>query len=154
MPGKTVILDANLMVLLVVGTASRSYIAKHKKLKAYGEEDFTLLVDFLSRESRVIVTPNTVAETSNIAGSIPQPMRTDIYKALRNLLSDMHETYIGSHRAASDPIFSRLGITDAALLNIVTTDHILLTADLDLYLEATRRGHRAVNFNHHIEANR
>ncbi len=82
MPGKTVILDANLMVLLVVGTASRSYIAKHKKLKAYKEGDFTLLVDFLSRESRVIVTPNTVAETSNVAGNIPQPMRTDIYKAL------------------------------------------------------------------------
>ena len=66
----------------------------------------------------------------------------------------MHETYIESRRAANDSIFLRLGITDAALLNIVTKDHVLLTADVDLYLEATRRGHQAVNFNHHIEANR
>ncbi len=154
MPADTVILDANLLVLLVVGTASRSYIAKHKNLQAYTEKDFVLLVDFLSRASRIIVTPNTITETSNVAGQIGQPMRAFIYEAFRVLLENMGETYIESHRAAGDAIFLRLGITDAALLNIVTKDQILLTADLDLYLEAARRGHQTINFNHYIEANR
>ena len=36
----------------------------------------------------------------------------------------------------------------------MTDNHILLTSELDLYLEAARQGMKAVNFIHHIEANR
>ena len=58
-----------------------------------------------------------------------------------------------SATAAEDTAFLRLGITDAAFLD-VSVNHTLLTADLDLYLEASRRGQNAVNFNHYIEAAR
>ena len=68
MPAKAVVLDANLLVLFVVGIASPSYIAKHKRLAAYTENDFALLTDLLSAAGSVIVTPNIVTETSNLAG--------------------------------------------------------------------------------------
>jgi hypothetical protein len=35
----------------------------------------------------------------------------------------------------------------------MTENHTLPAADLDLYLQASRRGMKAVNFNRHIEAN-
>jgi len=39
-----VVVDANLMVLLVVGSASKEYIAKHKRLRDdYTVDDFELL---------------------------------------------------------------------------------------------------------------
>jgi len=62
--------------------------------------------------------------------------------------------YIESKHAAEHATFPRLGVTDAVLLNIVTEKHTLLTSDLDLYIEATRRGHAVINFIHEIEANR
>lgn len=154
MPANAVLIDANLLVLLVVGTASGSYIARHKRLRAYTQRDFVLLTDLLAGASRVIVTPNTVTETSNLVGQIPEPVRSRIYAVFRAFLSVADETYIESKQAAQHHAFPRLGVTDAVLLNIVSSGHTILTADLDMYLEATRRDYAAINFNHHIEANR
>jgi hypothetical protein len=56
--------------------------------------------------------------------------------------------------AAEHTAFSRLGITDLVLLNVVTENHTLLTSGLDLYLEALHRGRLAINFMHHIDGNR
>ena len=78
MPANAVILDSNLLVLLVVGTTSRSYIGKHKRLRAYTDRDFVLLLEVLSAAQRIIVTPNTVTETSNLAGQIAEPARSRI----------------------------------------------------------------------------
>jgi hypothetical protein len=156
MPVSTIILDSNLMVLLVVGSASRSYIAKHKRLKVYTEREFDLLLEILSTASRIVVTPNTETETSNLAGYIAEPARTHIYRCLREflLLSTTDEVYVESGVAAGHGAFMRLGITDAALLNAMAEASTLVTADLDLYLEARRGGRNAVNFNNSIETNR
>jgi hypothetical protein len=154
MPADAVILDANLLVLWVVGLASTSYISRHKRLQAYSVNDFSLLTNFLSRASRIVVTPNTITETSNLAAQIAEPARTYIFASLRALLQNTVEIYVESQRAAEHAAFPRLGITDSALLSTMTENHTLLTADLDLYLHASRNGMNAVNFNHYIEANR
>ena len=154
MPADAIVLDANLLVLLVVGTASRSYIAKHKRLDAYTEQDFLLLLELLPRTPRIIVTPNTVTETSNLIGRIAEPARTHVYVALRTLLKATDEIFIESTQAASHTAFPRLGVTDAVLLDIVTEKYTLLTANLDLYLEAARNKCKAINFTYLIAANR
>ena len=156
MPVNAVILDANLLVLLVVGLYSRPYIARHKRLAAYSEKDFDLLSAYVASASRLIVTPNTVTETSNLAGQTSEPARGKILKVLGKLLhtTTTEELYIDSKFAAEHPAFPRLGLTDSVLLNVADEGRTLLTADLDLYLAALRHGQSAVNFNHYIEANR
>jgi hypothetical protein len=154
MPGETIVLDANLLVLLVVGTASLSYITRHKRLRAYTERDFTLLANMLASVPGVILTPNTVTEASNLIGYIDEPARSRIYTVLRKILTTTDEIYYASKQAAEHTAFLRLGITDAVLLNIAAPRQILLTTDLDLYLAAARQGHIAINFNHLMEANR
>ena len=151
---EVVVLDANLLVLLAVGTASRRYIGSHKRLRAYTVADFDLLVAFLSNMRRIVVTPNTVTEASNLMRQTAEPARTGIGSVFHRLLSGADEIYIESKRAAEHVAFYRLGIADTALLNVMAPGRILLTADLDLYLEVTRNGHDAINFNYHIEANR
>jgi hypothetical protein len=47
-----VLLDANLLVLWVVGRASRDYIGRHKRLRAYDLADFDSLMRMLARRSR------------------------------------------------------------------------------------------------------
>ncbi|MGH9477535.1 MAG: hypothetical protein ACRD1C_14630, partial [Terriglobales bacterium] len=66
MPGEPLILDSNLLVLLTVGTASRAYISRHKRLQAYSEADFDLLVEVIAPVSKVMVTSNTLTETANL----------------------------------------------------------------------------------------
>jgi hypothetical protein len=153
MPADAIILDANLLVLLIVGMASRTYIAIHKRLRAYTERDFDLLTDFLARAARITVTPNTITETSNLVGQVAEPARRQVYLAFRALMPSTDEIYIESKRAAEDAVFPRLGITDSVLLNLAMENRIFLTADLDLYLEASRRDLRVINFNHLIAAN-
>lgn len=146
-----VILDTNLLVLLVVGAASREYIAVHKRLSAYTAEDYTLLVAMLSRVDRVVVTPNTLSETSNLIRHIPDPARTHICRVFQRFIgaSGTTERYVGSKTAAEGVAFIRLGLTDSVLLEASNPDDVLLTTDLDLYLAASRQGLRAENFNHH-----
>jgi hypothetical protein len=147
----TIILDTPLLLLLVVGTASRDYISKHRRLKAYTDADFILLTRILSRATKVIVTPNTLRETSNLAGYIAEPARTHIYELLRALAeaAETEEQYIESKVATARTEFVRLGLTDSALLQLATTSHTLLTVDLDLYLAALKQGLNAENFTYH-----
>ena len=58
--------DANLLVLLVVGTVQRSLIGRHPRLKAYIADDFDVLVKLLDTGEKIYVTPNTLTETSNL----------------------------------------------------------------------------------------
>jgi hypothetical protein len=153
MPINAVILDANLLVLLVVGMASPAYITSHKRLRAYGVKDFQLLRTVLSTASRVIVTPNIVTEASNLAGQISEPARARIFAKLRALLTIADERYVASRQATENTAFLRLGITDAAVMDAMDIGATLLTSDLDLYREAARQGRTVVNFNHYIAAN-
>jgi hypothetical protein len=42
-----VVVDTNLLLLLVVGSASRNYVDKHKRLGDYSLDDFDLLVELI-----------------------------------------------------------------------------------------------------------
>jgi hypothetical protein len=154
MPGRAILLDANLLVLLSTGLASRAYIAAHKRLRAYTARDYDLLQQMLASAPKIIVTPNAATEASNLARQIAEPARTRIAEVLRRILEGVSEIYIASRKAVQTPVFIRLGIADAAMLDHEFADYVLLTADLDLYLEAGRLKRAAVNFFHLIEANR
>ena len=147
----TIVVDANLLLLWIVGLASPDYIRKHKRLQAYTDEDFTILLNILSRARRIILTPNTLTETSNLAGYISEPARTEILCVLAALIkaAETEERFIDSMTAAARPEFFRLGLTDSALLHLAAEPHTLLTADVGLYLAALRRGLNAENFNHY-----
>ncbi len=140
MPDRPVVLDSNLLVLLVVGLASPDYILTHKRLSAYTRNDFALLVQLLSGTSRLMVTPNTLTETMNLAGQATEPARMDILQAFRRLLGTAEEDYIESRRAADRTEFLRLGLTDLVVLESAADNFTIITADLNLYLEAMRLG--------------
>lgn len=149
-----VVIDSNLLLLYIVGCASREYIAKHKRLKTFDASDFDLLVGQLSAVAAVVLTPNTLTETSNLIDHIAEPARSHIYRTLRALLSlpEAMETYVPSSVAAEVAELPRLGLTDCALLDVCTQDVLLITVDLALYLAAVCRGAKALNFNHLREA--
>lgn len=144
----TVLLDTNLLLLLVVGHTSRAYIARHKKLTEFSEQDYDTLVHLLSSASQLLLTPHTLTETSNLAAYIQEPAKGQILATLQRLVMGTPEQHVPGATAVQRREFLRLGLTDASLIEAAREDTVVLTADLDLYLAVLSKGASAVNFNH------
>jgi hypothetical protein len=145
---ESIVLDATLLVVLVVGTASLGFLGKHKNARTYSRADFFLLVEIVSGAGNTLTTPNILTETSNLARQFGEPARGRITKLLGDMIQPMEEIYVESRNAARRPEFMRLGLTDCALLDALRPTHTLLTADFGLYRAALERGLDAENFNH------
>jgi hypothetical protein len=142
-----ILIDTNLLVLFIVGTVSRQYISKHKRLTQFIPEDYDVLLEILNQASSLLITPNTLTETSNLVAYIYEPARTEIFIVFQQFLNNWREIYIPSTTVSARQEFIRLGLADAAMLEALSKDMLLLTTDLDLYLVASSLGFSAVNFN-------
>ncbi len=142
------VIDTGLLVLLAVGMVSRGHIGKHRNLRAYSEADYDFLCQLISKASRILVTPNTLTEASNLASQIGDPNRERIRSALRHIVNEAEEHYILSRAAAARKEFLWLGLTDAAFLELPDVDATLLTVDSRLHRDTLANGRRSINFNH------
>lgn len=145
---RSVFLDTNLLLLMIVGNTSVDYIKRHKRVSSFSVSEFNLLLDFLSDFEAILITPNILSETSNLAAQIREPARSEISSCLRDLILNSEESYIPSTTASSRTEFPRLGLVDASILEVGETGTTLITTDLDLYIAASKAGIEAVNFNH------
>ncbi|MCL4554842.1 MAG: hypothetical protein M1617_05085 [Actinobacteria bacterium] len=148
---RQLILDSNLLVLLLVGLKNPSLIKQHKRTRAYTVEDFDLLVSRLAGFDRILVTPHVLAECSNLLRQVREPLCEQLTCCLKELIegSGLDETHVEARNAAAAAVFPRLGLTDSAILEIVSPDIPLLTVDVGLYVSALNtHGDCAVNFNH------
>ena len=154
-------IDAHLLVLLVVGMTDRRIICKHRRLKAYSEDDYERLINKLASAISssdpmdsadagvVLVTPNTLTEASNLLAYHQEPERSRLFDTLRSLIENNKEIVVESVTAARAPKFRTLGLTDAVLLEVVSPETPLLTVDLELYHAVAKRNYRAAeNFTH------
>ena len=147
MPAAEAFIDSNLLVLLAVGAVDRSQVGRHRRARRFVPEDYARLMAIVAALERVLVTPNTLTEASNLLRQHGEPERSLLMAGLRYLIEHSEEVAIPSARAAANPSFVALGITDAALLEAVSPQTPLITVDLDLYLAALERGESAaVNF--------
>lgn len=141
MPATGTFVDANLLVLLVVGNVDTDLIAKHRRLRGYSVADYEILLAVLfSSANRIFVTPNTLTEASNLLGQHGEPERSLLMAGLRLLIDASEEIVVSSTQAAASPDFGRLGLSDAALLEAINENTPLVTADLNLYLAALGKG--------------
>lgn len=151
MPPTGYFIDAGLLVLLVVGGEGRAMIDRHRRLRgAFTADDYDLLLELTGRVDRILVTPNTLTEASNLLAQHREPERSRLMDRIGRLIHTSEEIVIASAEASSHSQYRRLGLTDAALLEAATPDLPVLTVDVALYRAATRRDREAaVNFNHH-----
>lgn len=143
--------DTNLLVLLVVGSASEDFIDRHKRTSAYGREDFRLLRTILLEAEGLVLTPHVLAETSNLARQFKRPGVDLIGGVLRGLIERSREVAIPARDAVRRVEFRYLGLTDAALLAVDADDITLLTDDFDLYHASLSAGRKPINFSHRRE---
>ena len=149
MSSRGIFVDANLLVLFVVGSTDTRLIAKHRRLRTFDPEDYERLADMVSRAGRVLVTPNTLTEASNLLAQHGEPERSRFLATLKHLIDLSKEIVVASTNASANPHFHRLGLTDAALLEVVSDTAPLVTVDLELYLAAAAMDPNCVvNYRH------
>ena len=149
MPSNGFFIDANLLLLLVVGSVGRDLIHRHRRLRSFAVEDYDRLLDLIRGVDRVFVTPNTLTETSNLLAQHKDPERSRFFHRLRSIIENSEEIVVTSAVAAANSEFVRLGLTDAALLEAITPETPLVTVDFNLFLAALAKGpNTAVNFTH------
>jgi len=152
-PANAYLIDANLLLLLVVGTASVELITKHKRNRTYSADDFRSLKKLLGDSPQLMVTPHVLTETSNLLCQIDEPARTLLLATLRLLIGELDERFVAAREASERREFLALGLTDAALLIVMGESAQLLTADLDLWAAALKAHLPAINFAHYRQAN-
>lgn len=142
-------MDANLLVLLVVGSTDVRLIAKHRRLQEFGPDDYERVAAIVSRAPGVLVMPNTLTEASNLLAQHGEPERSRFFDTLKSLIELSREVVVTSIDASHNSHFRRLGLTDAALLEVVSRETPLVTVDLNLYLAAASKDpSSAVNYWH------
>ena len=140
MPPAGYFIDANLLVLFVVGREDPALIAKHRRLEGYSTGDYVILLELIDKVDQVFVTPNTLTETSNLLGQHGEPERSRLFQRLRVIIEESREITVASAVAALNIDFRRLGLTDAALLEVATADTPVVTVDFQLYLSMLAKG--------------
>jgi len=144
----TVLIDANLLTLWIVGEVSKDEVLRNRRTKRYSIEDYQILARYLTRFSRVMILPNIATETSNLIGALSGDYLKKARAILAAGLNVWNESYIQSASASKEPDFNRLGLTDAAILICATRETEVLTDDLDLYLSLSRKRIPVTNFTH------
>ena len=140
-----ILIDTNVLMLLIIGSWDREQIQAHRRTETFTSSDFDLLQAELRRYHRVVTTPSVLTETSNL-------MENDFHETIAATLISVCTPFIEIIRPKEELLrahaFGRLGFADMSVLAALSDEVVLLTDDVDLYLEALYEGFQATNFNH------
>jgi predicted nucleic acid-binding protein len=127
------LVDTNLLVLFTVGTVNRVRIGTFKRTSRYTTKDFELLGRVIAKFPRLHTIAHVLAEVSNLT-DLPGAELARARRVLKLAISALDEVAMPSSRAADDPLYSSLGLVDAAIAAVARVHNFtVLTDDLDLY---------------------
>jgi predicted nucleic acid-binding protein len=138
------LVDANLLVLVVVGSVNRDRI----ETRQYTRSDYDLLLRVLDQFNPLYTVPHVLAEVSNLT-DLSGPEQARARSILKETISLLNEAEIPSARAAEDRLYPKLGLVDAAIGAVARANKCaVLTDDLDLYVLLSRDEVVTFNFTH------
>lgn len=143
------LLDANLLVLYLVGTYDPRLIDDVRATRGFGRRDFEFLVAVASGFDRLVTTPHVLTEVNGLANiGMPGSKRWAYHASFKTWTSAAVETWEPSVDLMAEPEFLRLGLTDAAVISLAMTGPLVMSTDLDLCIALESRGLDVVNYNH------
>jgi hypothetical protein len=139
------LIDTNILLLHIIGNWKRDAVSGHRRTNTFSAADFDLLQGYLRGHNRLVTTPAVLAEASNLMGNHFHEIVATSFVATCSPLIEV--THPKDQVMAGIP-FERLGFTDSSIIAALDADTMLLTDDVQLYLQAMFQGFQAVNFNH------
>ena len=142
-----VLVDTNVLLLLLVGSVDIRYIRQHKRTAKYDSDALTTAQTFIARFRSVLTTPHVLAETANIlVGGMRDQAVLQLWEAFRIVCRQFDERHSPAHVLSRDTALHRLELTDIGIIRMARRGWVVLTDDLDLFIELQSRNLQAVNF--------
>lgn len=142
----TLLLDANLLLLFMVGAFDRSLVGR-KRLDVFGVDDFDVLVVEMNRSTRKLTTPHLLTEVSNLASQcVPKSRHWNFRRSFAERISLMDENWMTAAELCSESSFYALGLADAAVVRLADEQTRVLSVDLALLSQLASKGVNAENF--------
>jgi hypothetical protein len=141
-PKKSLILDTNLLVLLVLGSVDRERIPDGKRTQEYTVSDWDNLIQFISVFDQIVVSPYILAETSNLADVYTGDMKKLPFLELKNWMEkdEFVEKFIPAKTIVESRFFTQYGLTDACVIEMADDYTAILTNDGPLANHARAEG--------------
>lgn len=148
---KGVLLDANLVVLLVVGETNRKFIPHFRAAANQGftEADFDLLQQLLVRARLLLTTPGILAEVSNHLDKQHDAARQPVLETFQHLVrTAWDERHVPGKELVQRPGFLRYGLTDMSMDQLAESGVLVITVDGGLDSHLRKSGKAVINLNH------
>ncbi len=145
---RSVLLDTNLLLLLIVGIYNKDLIGKHKRTKSFVAGDFDLLVNAIDGYEILWVTSHCLAEVSNLLKQTHSVQAKELLDCFTTFVARAKESHIPKEIIFSNNYVVRLGVADTGIILKSKRVSCVFTVDFDLYTEISKMGNRVVNFNH------
>jgi hypothetical protein len=141
--GKGALLDANLLIVYLVGKYDMDMMRSFHHTKQY-VEDFPLIERLVAFFRIIHTTPNVLTEVSSLGKSLG----SGFYDTLQRAITGLDEKFCLSKDAATNPHFNTIGLTDSGLMSLAANGILIVTADWPLYSILRSKDIEAVNINH------
>ena len=122
-----VVVDTNLMVLLFVGLADERLVVRHRRTQAYSVNDFRVLVEFIRRFRQMIVTPQLLAEVTNLCETGFEPRARRVLGAMCGQLSRCQEHHTPMQLMLQSELLPKIGFADASMVFAARGQYLVLT---------------------------
>lgn len=129
--GRDLIIDANLLLLLVIGAVEEGrHICSSRRLNNFDRTDYELVLRCMAEYDAVFITPYIATEVSNLidlngrAGALA-------YEIARELFSSFKKIDVSIDDDCAPDLFVRFGIADSSLVQLAP-NYDVLTNDAKL----------------------
>ncbi len=106
---RSVLLDTNLLLLLVVGLFNRDLIARHKRTNSFVPEDFDLLMEFIDGYDVLWVTSHCLAEVSNLLRQTTETHADGLMACFTDVVARSRESRIPKEVIFGNPLVIKIG---------------------------------------------
>jgi len=149
--GKSVLLDTNVLLILLLGAFDPKLLRSFKRVRDYHMGDYDLLVRFLRFFTVLRTTPHILTEISNLTGHLPERVRLEWFQSFGLFLKSqsgvprLAESWKPAEKLASTPDFHAFGLADAGIADL-SSEALVVSEDHRLTGVLRKRGVAVLNF--------
>lgn len=128
-----VIVDANLLILLLIGQWRPERVATFRRTRnRFVAEDYDRVSELLDPLERIVTTPNILTEVSNLAGHLKSLERPSFFSLFAQSFARFDIRDVPAPASAAMPEFAKFGLTDAGIISLAREGYLVVTIDFPL----------------------
>lgn len=125
------IVDTNVMLLFLVGKYDLDFIKNfpfHRTAR-YSKSDFGILEDVFKNFNKIIITPHTLTELSNLSKKVNSYRIEEYFNVFINVLLQFDELNVDKNIILKSPNLYKFGVADFAIWSIAKGKKYLVFTD-------------------------